>query len=133
MIVVKEKEGNPKQQQTEDDALYVRISNERRKGLGGNTLTRDQLLCKTLSPISGNPRPPMTNPVVSSESSFGSEPEFDIDAIFPDFNEDNTTEHDKECQMFVEQLISHGYYIQSEKDEMNLKAHNKYKKAWKKK
>eukprot|EP01083_Nonionella_stella_P306250 1071832_1 len=128
------------------------------KGLGDNALTRDQLVSKILAPISSNPRiapqsfsfginsngiapgsgsigrslAPMTNPAVRNEASFGNEPELDIDAIFPDFNEDNTTEHDKECQMFVEQLISHGYYIQSEKDEMNLKAHNKYKKAWKK-
>eukprot|EP01084_Bolivina_argentea_P285341 489304_1 len=99
----------------DDNQLYLRLSNEKKnyeilnKSKGNNnynTLTRDQLVSKILAPISSNPRiispqsfihntnnilltAPISNTVNSSIQK--QEIEFNVDEIFPDFNNETQT------------------------------------------
>merc|ERR1712176_872835 len=96
--------------------FYLRLNHERlNKNVGSNdnTLTRDQLVSKILAPISSNPNfknlslssskmaispqsitallaAPITNNTNNAEPSSANDEsaEFDVDAIFPDFNKD---------------------------------------------
>eukprot|EP00483_Globobulimina_turgida_P008013 UN08029 len=126
--------------------FYLRLSNEKRnyeilnKSKGDNTLTRDELVSKILAPISSNPNSftslsftaPISNSLLTAPisninnnntpSQTEAEAEFDVDEIFPDFNQDD---NDKKEDDKKEEILF-------DENEIDLESQNQHKKAWKK-
>jgi len=132
---------------------YLRLSNERRNNeilnrdqMGGIiTLTRDQLVSKILAPISSNPGylhsfqsnasidkiSMLTAPVSNgAESTFTNDEsaQYDVDEIFPDFNNNKDDEENAEKK---EDDAEPQEIEFNDEDEPDLEAQNAHKKAWK--